>query len=151
MSTPLVATFNVISNAETRKISLKGECPGGANAIKWVSANKFQLIFGNSDHVPTDVNGILGTPSADNNPNAIAFLVTLTPSRTLGPNLATPIKSDTWVDDHIEYQIQNGHTTFKYDVDQYNVENTFNTYDMDGKYTATLTMSDLGAFVDTGN
>lgn len=150
MGTALSADFDIISNAEQRKVKLAATCPGGTNAIKHVSDTTFQLVFGNSEHVPTadDVSGILGTPTAANNANAIGFLVTLTPTRTLGPDSSTPIKSTTWNTDHIEYVIQNGHTNLSYAVAQDNVANTFNTYDMDGLYTATLTMTDMGAFIE---
>ena len=154
MSRALQTTFTVVSNAEQRKIKLAGTCPGGANAIKYVSPTTFELIFGNSDHEPdaTSVGNILGgvdiTTDADSNPNAISFLVTLTPTREHGPNVsgdgAAAIKATEWDTDHIAYTIQNGHTTLAYVVATDNQPNTFNTQDMSGTYTATLTMTDGG-------
>jgi len=148
MAKNLAATFKVISNAEKRKVKLAGTCPGGTNAIKHVSDTTFELVFGNSSHQPTAdaVNDILnGATNPDNNANAISFLVTLTPTREQGPDAATkPIFATEWDTDHIAYTIQNGHTTFAYTVAQDNEPNTFNTQDMDGTYTATITMTDLG-------
>ena len=148
MDKSLQTTFTVISNAEQRKVNLAASCPGGTNAIKHVSDTTFELVFGNSDHEPdqNSINNILGNAvEADSNANAISFLVTLTPTREHGPNASTAIKSTAWVDDHIEYTIQNGHTTLPYVVATDNQPNTFNTQDMSGTYTATLTMTDGGA------
>ena len=73
------------------------------------------------------------------------FAVTLAPTRTQGPNASKAIQTTEWDDtnDGIAYTIQNGHLTLAYTIDTKNVANTFNTQDMDGTYTATLTLTDL--------
>ena len=149
ISSALSSTFTVISNAETRKLLLKGTCQntGSETGIKYVDDTHFNLVFTNKDHQPdaASVQNIKGTPAMDSNPNAIAFAVTLAPTRTQGPNTSKPIKSTEYDDtnDGIAYTVENGHLVLAYTVDTKNVANTFNTQDMDGTYTATLTLTDL--------
>ena len=84
----------------------------------------------------------------DSNANAIAFEVTLSPSREQGPDAATkPIEETEWdaTNDGIKYTVKNGHLTLQYDVAQGNVAETFNTQDMLGTYQTTLTLTDLPA------
>lgn len=150
ITTPLISTFTVITNAKERNLILKGTCEnsGSESAIKYVGEDSFNLVFTNNDNEPTDTavqDAKAGTPDVEKNANAIAFPVTLEATRTSGPNLTVPIKATAWdaTNDGIKYTVQNGVITLKYTVSQDNVLNTFNTQDMSGKYKATLTLSDL--------
>ena len=155
MKNQMATTFNIITNAQTRDLLLAGTCnPGDENAIKFVDETHFNLVFTNSTIPPlaSSVQNITGTGTLDPdmNPNAIAFGVTLTPSRDHGAGAdvddpSTAIDNTEWDASKkgIKYTVKNGHIKLAYQIDKTNVADTFNTQDMKGTYTAKLTLTNL--------
>lgn len=142
--------FNVISNAKTRKLHLTAACPvtGSASPLYGVDSDckNMKLVFTHTTEIPdaTSVTNITGgSPTVDDNPNAIAFAVTSNYTHEHGP-ADTPIVA-TWdgANNQIEYTMKNGVLDLTFDIGSISNEtNTFNTQDMSGTYQATLTLTD---------
>lgn len=148
----MTGTFNVISNAKTRKMYLTGACPVTGDASPLYGADtdckNLKLVFTHTTEIPeaaSVTNITSGSPEMDKNPNAIAFAVSSNYTHEHGPS-ETPI-SASWDESNqrVEYTMKNGVLDLTYAVTGGNETNTFNTQDMSGTYQATLTLTDVGA------
>ena len=144
----MASNFTVISNAETRVLTLKASNSTTAPGMYGFDKGNFYLVFTNStanENKPeaTDVQNITSggnTTAVDKNKNAIAFKVTSTTSHSGGPT-TTPLTS-AWATDHIEYTMKNGTGIINFAVNSKAEAKTFSTHDTQGTYVATLTLTD---------
>ena len=110
-------------------------------------ASKFSVVFAKSGgsqeaaDIAAIVNGV--TADGDDNKDCFSIPVGLVVTRTLPTGDLTDVAT-TW-DDGFVYQIANGTYGFAYTFEQEADQQTFNTHDSAGTYTATITMTDLGA------
>ena len=139
--------FKVISNNRTQDFYLVGTCPTAGGTTKCLygadgDCKNLKMVFTKIDVPPaatavTNITG--GSPTTGENPDAIAFPLTITPNREDGPDESL---SATWDTDKIKYTMNNGIETFTCTVSGSNEAQTFSTHDTDGQYQATLTMTE---------
>ncbi|MCQ2740018.1 MAG: hypothetical protein MJ237_07315 [bacterium] len=150
---PMTGHFDVISNKDTRSLTLTATCPLASGAtdsplydvIFGEETSSGKLIFTNTTNSPTSASltNIKGTdPAVDNNPNAIAFNVTFASSFAHGKSGGGFIPTFDGESGKINIIMNNGVATFDITVSGNNVTNTFNTKDQSGTYQATLTLTD---------
>ena len=140
--------FKIISNAESRVLTLKASNSTTAAGMYGFDKGNFYLVFTNSTATteqPTaaDVQNITtggNTLAIDKNKNAIAFKVTATATHTGGPT-TTPF-TPSWDTDHIKYTMKNGTVDITYVVNSKAEDKTFSTHDTQGTYIARLTLTD---------
>lgn len=143
----LTGVFKVISNNREQVFYLSGKCPTDGGTTDCIygadpDCKNMKIVLTKTDVPPaaTAVTNITsGSPTTGENPDAIAFALTITPAREDGPdeNLTA-----TWDTSRIKYTMNNGIETFTCTVNGSNEANTFSTHDTDGTYQATLTMSE---------
>lgn len=141
-------TFKVISNNREQVFYLSGKCPtnGGSTDCLYGAdgdCKNLKIVFTKTDVPPeasavTNITG--GSAATADNPDAIAFSLTITPAREDGPD--ENLKAEWDNDSRIKYTMNNGIETFTCVVNGINETNTFSTHDTDGTYQATLTMSE---------
>lgn len=155
LDTAMLAEFQVITN-QPRKVKLTATCTNGTQAIVKPSvggegavgdASAFSVVFSKTGGLQeaTDISAIVNGVAEDDDTNKDCFSipVALEVSRVL-PNGDLTDVATTW-DDGFVYQIANGTYDFTYTFAQAADQQTFSTHDSAGTYTATLTMTDLGA------
>lgn len=145
IDTPLVGSFQVISNTNTKDVYLYGTCEaGGAQPALYGDADNLKLVFTNQDDAAesTAVEAIrTGSQDPDASPNAIAFNLTVATEHSGGPTNALLSKS--FDDDkNMHYSIENGKAIFTCTVQGSAQDSSFSTRDTDGTYKATIYMSD---------
>ena len=143
----LTGVFKVISNNRSQDFYLQGTCPTADSSTNCLygadgDCKNLKMVFTKTDVPPaatavTNITG--GSPTPGENPDAIAFPLTITPARTEGPDESL---SATWDTDKIKYTMNNGIETFTCTVNGTNEAQTFSTHDTDGTYQATLTMTE---------
>ena len=147
----MTTTFKVVTNNPDEAIKLTAtDLAGGGqvNAIYGTDANTLNLVFTNNGEgtraaeatAVTNITG--GSPAVASNANAIAF--SLKPTITYDKASAGADPKPTKEADGVKYTLQNGIYTFTYTLGQTGLPNTFSTHDADGKYKATLTLSQVG-------
>ena len=163
LNASMKAEFQVITN-QPRKIKLTASCINGTQAIvpslttttdpqtqvETTSLNdndSFSVVFSktgglqDANDIAAIVSGV--TVDGDNNKDCFSIPVSLVVTRTLPAGSLADVAT-TW-DEGFVYQIANGTYDFEYTFAQTADQKTFNTHDSAGTYTATLTMTDLGA------
>ena len=154
--TNMAGVFDIISNAKERTMQLSAAKVDGVDPlydVNFDNPNKkgtAKLVFAHTTEIPdgdsiTNITG--GTPTVDENPNAIAFNVTIAHTYEHGPGAI----AGTWSKGNpITYTMNNGVSKLTYTIGGENVANTFNTQDQSGTYKATLTLTDVGPVTSGG-
>ncbi len=149
----LIGTFRVVSNTNEKDIYLYALCkttdgdkPAFYGSYTDIETQALNMVFTNEDDLPagTSVTNLRagGNESTTNNPNAIAFAVTLASTHDEGPTNAFLEQDYTQETGNVHYQVENSTTTITCTVNGSAVDNSFSTMDTDGKYKATLYLSD---------
>ena len=147
IDTAMTGIFKVISNNRTQDFYLQGTCQTADGATPCIygadgDCKNMKIVFTKTDVPPaatavTNITG--GSPTAEENPDAIGFNLAITPARVDGPDEDLEAVWDT---NKVKYTMNNGIETFTCTVDGTNDTNTFSTHDTDGQYQATLTMTE---------
>ena len=149
LTNALIPTFRVVTNWNGDAVQVAATAPitGGTTtpSLGGTDAEHPVIAFGNDTHRPTlqaIAKAIEG--NAAESANAIAFQFTW--DKDGCPDTSTPaaITNEPAVDTAnglIKYGLKNGAYTFKYTSAQTAYGNSFSTFDEDGTYKATITMS----------